>query len=385
MEQQYNKITIKKSTIIFQYKEPAKDYFYIILKGKVTAYNVFYENYDIHYKEGDIIGLISSIINEPYYSTIESTEDIEVLKIYVQDLPKVDNYKLIDKISNYLSSIFETWLSKYYSLITKNKVNLYNKEDIFTMANIYKNRGFTDSSYKICNGCLKLFKDDIHINEAKKLIINTRPIEKPIRIEENVYSVKKGYCLYSEIEPSNYIYIIRSGKVGIYSVIDSKAVVRSIYSSNYIINYYKPVLDYKPLLTTAIVLEDSVIEIIQKDLIENIINKDNKFINNYIKATASKINNTILKIKALSAKELNEKLIILIYSFIKMETLFEKNKYIRLYYSIDDMKNILNIDTPNNEIFQLLEQMKHMRIDKSENIIINNYENFFREYENYIM
>ncbi|MEI0697308.1 cyclic nucleotide-binding domain-containing protein [Brachyspira intermedia] len=385
MEQQYNKITIKKSTIIFQYKEPAKNYFYIILKGKVTAYNVFYENYDIHYKEGDIIGLISSIINEPYYSTIESTEDIEVLKIYVQDLPKVDNYKLIDKISNYLSSIFETWLSKYYSLITKNKVNLYNKEDIFTMANIYKNRGFTDASYKICNGCLKLFKDDIHINEAKKLIINTRPIEKPIRIEENVYSVKKGYCLYSEIEPSNYIYIIRSGKVGIYSVIDSKAVVRSIYSSNYIINYYKPVLDYKPLLTTAIVLEDSVIEIIQKDLIENIINKDNKFINNYIKATASKINNTILKIKALSAKELNEKLIILIYSFIKMETLFEKNKYIRLYYSIDDIKNILNIDTPNNEIFQILEQIKHIRIDKSENITINNYENFFREYKNYII
>ena len=68
-----------------------------------------------------------------------------------------------------------------------------------------------------------------------------------------------------------------------------------------------------------------------------------------------------------------------------METLFEKNKYIRLYYSIDDIKNILNIDTPNNEIFQILEQIKHIRIDKSENITINNYENFFREYENYII
>ncbi|CRF32711.1 Crp/Fnr family transcriptional regulator [Brachyspira suanatina] len=385
MEQQYNKVTIKKSTIIFQYKEPAKDYFYIILKGKVIAYNVFYQNYDINYREGDIIGLISSIINEPYYSTIESLEDIEVLKISVQDLTKIDNYNLINKISNYLSSIFETWLSKYYSLITNNKVNLYNKEDIVTMANIYKNRGFTDASYKICNGCIKLFKDDIHINEAKKLIINTRPIEKPTRIEENVYSVKKGYCLYTEIEPSSYTYIIRSGKVGIYSIIDSKAVVRSIYSSNYIINYYKPVLDYKPLFTTAIVLEDSVIEIIEKDLMNNIINRNNKFINSYIKSTAAKINNIILKIKALSAKELNEKLIILIYSFIKMDTLFEKNKNVRLYYSINDIKNILNIDTPNNEIFQLLEQMKYMRIDKSENITINNYENFFREYENYIM
>ena len=385
MEQQYNKITIKKSTIIFKYKEPAKDYFYIIIKGKVTAYNVFYQNYDIHYKEGDIIGLISSIINEPYYSTIESTEDIEVLKIYVQDLSKIDNYNLINKISNYLSSIFETWLSKYYSSITKNKVNLYNKEDIFTMANIYRDNGFIDASYKICNGCIKLFKNDIHINEVKKLIINTRPIEKPKRIEENVYSVKKGYCLYSEIEPSSYIYIIRTGKVGIYSIIDSKPVVRSIYSSNYIINYYKPVLDYKPLLTTAIAVEDSVIEIIEKDFIENIINRDNKFINNYIKATAAKINNTILKIKALSVKELNVKLIILIYSFIKMETLFEKNKNIRLYYSINDIKNILNIDSPNNKIFQTLEEIKHIRIDKSENITINNYENFLREYENYIV
>ncbi len=385
MEQQYNKITIKKSTIIFKYKEPAKDYFYIIIKGKVTAYNVFYQNYDIHYKEGDIIGLISSIINEPYYSTIESTEDIEVLKIYVQDLSKIDNYNLINKISNYLSSIFETWLSKYYSSITKNKVNLYNKEDIFTMANIYRDNGFIDASYKICNGCIKLFKNDIHINEVKKLIINTRPIEKPKRIEENVYSVKKGYCLYSEIEPSSYIYIIRTGKVGIYSIIDSKPVVRSIYSSNYIINYYKPVLDYKPLLTTAIAVEDSVIEIIEKDFIENIINRDNKFINNYIKAAAAKINNTILKIKALSVKELNVKLIILIYSFIKMETLFEKNKNIRLYYSINDIKNILNIDSPNNKIFQTLEEIKHIRIDKSENITINNYENFLREYENYIV
>ena len=144
-------------------------------------------------------------------------------------------------------------------------------------------------------------------------------------------------------------------------------------------------MDYKPLFTTDIVLENSVIEIIEKDLMENIINRDNKFINNYIKATAAKINNIILKIKALSAKELNEKLIILIYSFIKMDTLFEKNKNVRLYYSIDDIKNILNVDTPNSEIFQLLEQMKHIRIDKSENITINNYENFFKEYKNYIV
>lgn len=383
--EQYNKITIKKSTIIFNYKEEAKDYFYIILKGKVIAHNVFYQNYDIHYKEGDIIGLISSIINEPYYSTIESLEDIEVLKISIQDLNKIDNYSLIAKISNYLSSILEIWLSKYYSLITKNKVNLYNKEDIFTMANIYKDNGFIDASYKICDVAVKLFKDDIRINEAKKLIINTRPVEKPKCIEGNIYSIKKGYCLYSEIEPNNYVYMIKSGKVGIYSIIDSKPIVRLVYSSNYIINYYKPVLDYKPLLTTAVVLEDSVIEIIEKDSMEDIMHKDHLFISNYIKATAAKINNAILKIKALSVNELNIKLIILIYSLLKMETLFEKQKNIKLYYSIDDIKNILNIEETNDNVLQVLRQIKHIRIDNSQNIIVHNYANFFKEYENYIM
>lgn len=179
--------------------------------------------------------------------------------------------------------------------------------------------------------------------------------------------------------------MIKSGKVGIYSIIDSKPIVRLIYSYNYIINYYKPVLDYKPLLTTAIVLEDSIIEIIKKDLMENIIHEDNKFIINYIKVIAAKINNAILKIKALSAKELNEKLIIIIYSFLKIETLFEKNKNVRLYYSIKDIKNILNIDTDNNEIIQILKQIKYIEIDDKQNIIVHNYEKFFKEYEHYII
>lgn len=383
--EQDNKITIKKSTIIFKYKEEPKDYFYIITKGNVIAYNSFYQNYEIHYKEGDIIGLISSIINEPYYSTIEAEDDVEVLKVYVHDLTKIDNYALIDKISKYLSSILETWLGKYYSLITKNKINLYNKEDIYTMANIYKKNGFPDACSKICNYCIHLSDYGENINETKKLIINTRPMEKPDKIEENIYSVKKGYCLYSEMDTSNYIYIIKSGRIGIYSIIDSKQVVRLIYPDNYIINYYKPVMDYKPLFTTAIALEDSIVQIIKRDIMENVLSRDNQIVYDYIRGTAAKINNVTLKIKALSAKELKIKLIIIIFSFIKIETLFDNPKHIKLFYSIDDIKNILNIDTKKDKVLKTLKEIKYIEIDNSNNIIINDYINFLKEYENYIM
>lgn len=68
-----------------------------------------------------------------------------------------------------------------------------------------------------------------------------------------------------------------------------------------------------------------------------------------------------------------------------MDTLFEKNKNVRLYYSIDDIKNILNIEETNDNVLQVLRQIKHIRIDNSQNIIVHNYANFFKEYENYIM
>lgn len=381
--EQYTKVQFKKSDIIFKDNQEAEKYFYIIVKGKAAAYNKFYETHTSYYKEGDIIGLISAITGEPYYSTVEAIEDSELLQIKVENLIKIDNYNLIDKISNYFSYILESWLSKYYTIITKNKVDLYNKEDILTMANIYNNNNFSDAAYKICSSCIRLFEDDSNINDAKKLILHIRPADKPQKIKENIYKVKKGYCIYSELEPSSNIYIIKSGKVGVYSIVNSKQTVRLIYPSGYIINCYRPVLEYKALFTTAIVLEDSTIEVLQKENLMNIINTDPEFKANYIKITATKINSAILKIKAVNSKELNMKLIILIYSILKIETLFNKTKYVNLPYKIEDLKNILNIENSNKEISDSLNKIKYLELDSSNNIRVSNFQSYFEEYKKY--
>lgn len=382
--EEYIKVKFNKSDIIFKNGEKTKDYFYIITKGSFVAYNNFYDN-KVNYKEGDIIGLISSITCEPYYSTVEALEDSELLQIKIDSVSRIDNYNLIEKISNYLSFILEKWLSRYYAKITKNKVDLYNKEDIFTMANIYKNNNFPDAAYKICSSCIRLFKDDSHINEAKRMLIHIKPSEKPEKIRDGIYKIKSGYCLYSEIEPSNNIYIIKSGKIGIYSIVNSKQTVRLIYSTNYIINCYRPVLEYKALFTTAIALEDSVVEIVNRETMINIINSDSVFRVNYIKATATKINSIIFKIKALNTEDLTIKLIITIYSILKIETLFNKNKSVRLNYTIEDFKNILDIDTSIKKIHMLLNKIKYVEIDSSCSIKISNIQNYFEEYKKYTM
>ena len=94
--------------------------------------------------------------------------------------------------------------------------------------------------------------------------------------------------------------------------------MRIIYSSNYFINGYRPILEYAPLLTTAIVLEDSVMEIMNKEELLAKLDMDKNLRINLIKIISTKINNAVLKIKAINAKDIKSKLIIIIYSIIKI-------------------------------------------------------------------
>ncbi|MEI0485188.1 cyclic nucleotide-binding domain-containing protein [Brachyspira intermedia] len=372
-----------KSSILFNNGESPKDYFYIITKGRAVSYNSFYENYKISLKEGSIIGLISAIIKEPYYVTTEALDDIEVLKININNIVQIKNKELVKRVSNYLSYILETWLSKYYSLVIKNKVDLYNKEDILIMASIYKNNNFIDASYKICTQYIELCKNECNTEKVEQFLKYLKPKKEPELIEKNTYKVKKGYCLYTEIASSNHVYIIKSGRVGIYNIINQKQTVRLIYPEGYIINGYPPSLEYKPLQTTAIAIEDSVIEILKKEELISAANKNEEMRIALILVTAVKVNNVTLKIKAVKEKELKNKLIIILYSIIKIETLFKKDETIKLPYKIKDIIDMIDLDNDVKEIYAEFENIKYVELDTFKNIIVNNTEYFLEEYENY--
>ena len=271
--EKYKLIKYPKGTIIFKNGDSAKDYFYIITRGKIESYNAFCDGSPIVYNDGNIVGLMQAITGEPYYSNTETVENTEVWQIKIENINKINNKHLIRKISNHLSFILETWLSKYYSIITKNKINLYNKEDILTLAKIYNKNDFEDASYKLCSSYIKLYEEAYDIKSVKKFMQHLVHSQKPIHLDNNCYKMNKGYCLYSELEGTGKIYYIKSGKIGIYTVLDSKLIARAIYPAGYFLNVANPVLEYKPLSTTAITLEDSVIEILtQEDLIKRLYN-----------------------------------------------------------------------------------------------------------------
>ena len=387
--EKYDIIKFNKNDIIIKSGEQPSEYFYILMSGKAVSYYEFYKEYKNENKKGSIFGLISAIIKEPYFSTIEATEDSELIKIKIDGIINIKDENLLTKIYNYLYFILETWLSKYYTILAVNKVDLYNKDDIVTMANIYKDNGYIDASYKLFSKYVELFPEDEDVTKIKKFMEEMENIKytKEIEhIEKDTYKFPKWYCIYPEIYSSDHIYVIKSGKVGIYSIVNSKQIIRNIYTEGYIINGYNPTLEYKPLLTTAIVLEDSVIDIISKEQLIEMIYNDKLLRINFIKMISIKVNNAVLKLKAIKKDQLNTKLIIIIYSMIKMHTLYHKDTMkLTLLYNIKDIKNMLNIDTDNKKIYAELKNIKYVELDKSHNITVTNIENYFKEYKNYII
>lgn len=378
-------IKFKQKDLILKSGDKTENYFYIITEGKVLSYNNFYEQYKLYSKKGAIIGLISAVIREPYFETIEAVEDTEVIKINIDSIVNINNKTLINKIYKHLYLVLETWLSKYYTILAKNKVDLYNKDSILIIANIYLNNGFQDVAYKIYRDYIQLFPENKDIEEAKKLLKDIKPIEEPQLIDKNVYKFKKGYCLYSELNTSDLIYMVKSGKVAIYSIVNSKQTMRIIYSSNYFINGYRPILEYAPLFTTAIVLEDSVMEIMNKEELLAKLDMDKNLRINLIKIISTKINNAVLKIKAINAKDIKSKLIIIIYSIIKIEQLFNESTSMTLPYNIDNIINILNLEIDLNEIHTELKTIKYIKYDKNSNTIdVTNTIKYIKEYGNYI-
>lgn len=117
----YNKIKFKKSSMIFIAGQKAKNCFYVITKGKITTYNYFAENYNMHHKSGDIIGLINAVINIPYFGSAKADEDGEAMEININELDKIDNTNIIKKIYDHLSRFFELWLNQYFFILSKEK------------------------------------------------------------------------------------------------------------------------------------------------------------------------------------------------------------------------------------------------------------------------
>ena len=377
----YRTIKFPKSSFIYEQGNYPKDSFYIITKGKAVSYAINSNNYNKEYNVGHIIGLVNLAVSEPYDVSIEAIEDVEVLEFNLYDINNITNNDLIKKIYEYLNNTLETWLSRYYIILVKNKLDLYYKENVFTMADIYLKNGFSEVSSKLYLEYIKTLENKEDIEYAEIELLKLPPPINPSTFTSNIFLYKKGSCLYTEFKPSNYLYVILPGRIGIYSIINGNLLLKDIYKKNYVIDGYEPKLEYKPLFTTAVALETSYIKILKKEeFIEMLIN-DRQLRLYHIKMMSMKIINVLSKIKAIEEEKMIFKLFILISASIKIDTLFDEQNTLVIAYTINDIKNSINISV--EDIIENLKKIKSIEIIKDKYIRIIDINDFFKEYHEY--
>lgn len=379
--QKYNTLNFKKSSIICIKDQNPKKSFYIITKGKAISYRTF--NFNVEFNKGDIIGLVNSLLNEPYFFNIKALEDVEVIEVETNDIINTNNKELMVKIADNLDSSFEKWLGRYYLLLSDDKAISYGKtkEEVFNMIKVYNKNGLSGVSHKLCHEYINFFPESEEIDEVKNYLSGLTAIEEPTKTEDNIYHYKKGYCLYTELVSSERIYIIKSVKVGIYNVVNLQQITRSIYSKNHIIDGYKPILSYQPLSTYAVILEDSVIKVLTKEELMNMLKNDHTVELYYIKMVCMKIRNTVLKIIVLNTDDILAKILITLYYILKTEILSEETNSINLLYTLSDLQTIINI----KDIKILQKEFNKIRsaeISSKNYINITDIKSFIIEYKN---
>ncbi|CRF32708.1 cAMP-binding protein [Brachyspira suanatina] len=377
----YKTIKFSKSSFIYEEGNFPKDSFYIITKGKVISYAINSNNYNKEYNIGHIIGLVNLAAGEPYSVTMEALEDVEVLELTLSEINNITNNDLIKTIYNYFNNTLETWLSRYYINLVKNKLDLYYKENIFTMADIYLKNDFPDVAYRLYEDYIETLEDKNDIEYAKKELLKLKPANNPSTFTSNILLYKKGSCLYTEFKSSNYLYIILSGRVGIYNVINGKLFLKDIYKKNYVLDGYEPKLEYKPLLTSAVALETSYIKVVTKEEFIEMIIKDKQLRSYHVKMMSMKVINILSRIRSIEENNTILKLFILISSLLKIETLFEDINTTVLSYTIYDIQNSINLEI--NDIINNLKKMKSLEIINDKYIRVKNINDFFTEYHEY--
>ncbi|PPS22087.1 cyclic nucleotide-binding domain-containing protein, partial [Brachyspira murdochii] len=312
----YNKIEFKKSSIIFIYGENAKNFFYIISKGSAVSYNYFDENYNIYHKKGDIIGLVNAAVNVPYFETVKAEEDTEVMEININELDKITNIHLIKKLYDHLTNVMEIRLNQYFYIFSKEKNIPFKKEsDILKIAEVYKNNGYDDAAYKMYNKYIELNGES---KEIKKIMSKIKPSNTASLVIDGIYKLEKGTCIFTELESADKLYIILSGKVGIYTMFNSKIITRTIYTDNEIINGYNSLANNKMLITTAIAIEDTIIKIFKKEDMLELVKTDKELRVRSIKFLSMRIYTIMRSINSFSINGITSKVLLILESFIRM-------------------------------------------------------------------
>ena len=138
----------------------------------------------------------------------------------------------------------------------------------------------------------------------------------------------------------------------------------------------------KYLSTTAIVLEDSIIQLVKKEDAMNLVQSDRNLRLYFVKMMSMRIYGTISRIRSFNANKIVSKFVIIIEALIKTELLFKSINKIKFQYNINDICSMIGVEYKENIDNEIL-KIKSLDISDEGYLMVNDVESFYKEYEIY--
>ena len=274
----------------------------------------------------------------------------------------------------------ELWLNQYYFIFSKEKnINCKKENTILEMAEIYKNNGFDDAALKLYN---KYIEENGETEELKKIISKIKPSNTACLVIEGIYKLDKGTCIFTELETTEKLYMVMSGKIGIYSIFNSKQITRIICSDNEVFSGYGSNKNNDLLLTTAIALEDTIIKILKREDMLELVKTDRALREYSIKFFSMRIYNIMRSINSFKIKNIIGKFMLVLESIVKKEVLFKETNTLNLKYNVYDILSITGVQY-NEYSSREIKKIKTIKIDSDGNIIIPDIKKFMKEYDRF--
>lgn len=334
----------KGSNIILLGQSPLKMILMIITGTVEIIREVEQKEHEI-YNEGMFIGILSFLTPIAYDFTAVALIDVEILPISMKDLEIMhsSNPAILDKMFVQTKDNFLAYLNMHTSIIFSSLTNrFYKEESIYKIAKHFDLKRQYSVAHFIYNKCIEYNETDNKKEEIENRIKELENISV-IEPKDLDYGMlyKKGACLVCEHQRENHIFLIVTGKVGLYKVFENYHILQSVYSDNDIIGYLNS-FENHPYRKTAVILEDSIIQQIPKEDFETKFKNHYSFMLSIIRNISLETYHTIFKINSINIYNPAARALYVMKTYlIKKDK--RKTQSITLNFNIEELMDIVGL------------------------------------------
>jgi CRP-like cAMP-binding protein len=268
----------KNAYIIMEDKQRIAEQFFIIMEGKVhlsRESQVVAEEQGGILKQGDFFGVVSTMSGHSHIETAQSLTDVTLISVRREQFGQLiqNNAPVAIKILLQFSRRMR-YLNEALTRLTFKKNAAVGAEHLFVVAEYYAKQNQFNLAYYAYQQYIKYCPGGENIQIAqdhlKKITSYVKTDKLKIKTNEMIKTYPEGVMIFSEGEPGEEVFIIRSGSVKIAKVVENNEVLLEVLKAGDIFGE-QALLESKPRGAGAMTCEECEFMVVNRTNFEQMI------------------------------------------------------------------------------------------------------------------